>query len=248
MKYHRDQYFLFLFQLLAHIGLLFVLFLGDWIDWTITLVGFFLFGCLGTTVTYHRLLSHKSWKSPTWFTIVGTTLGNLSLIGSSIAWTALHRQHHRYTDRQGDPHSPLNGFLHAQWGTIFETPNLRYVPDLLRDPLHLFFHNHYFTINILILFLLLIVNPMLACSLYLAPAALVLTIGGANNSFAHSNFGYRTYNTSDRSKNVPILGFLMWGEGWHNNHHADASNPYFNKHWWELDIGGLIITLIKLDS
>jgi stearoyl-CoA desaturase (delta-9 desaturase) len=83
---------------------------------------------------------------------------------------------------------------------------------------------------------------MLAASLYLAPAALVLTVGGAVNSFNHSNLmGYKNYETKDNSKNIPILGILMWGEGWHNNHHARPADPYFNKKWWELDIGGIVI-------
>jgi fatty-acid desaturase len=241
MSYHRDQYLLFMFQCLAHLGLLTVFVFGTWTDWLIVLAGFFMLGCLGVTITYHRLLSHKSWNSPYWFKVLGIILGNLSLIGSSIAWTALHRQHHRYTDQTGDPHSPKDGFLRAQWGTIFETPNIRYVPDLLREPLHVWFHKHYFLINLLVLILLFLIHPMLAATLYLAPAALVFTIGGANNSIAHSNYGYRNYNTNDNSHNIPLLGILMWGEGWHNNHHSDPANYNFSRKWWEFDLGGWII-------
>jgi stearoyl-CoA desaturase (delta-9 desaturase) len=102
MRYNKDQYLLAASQLLAHIALFYVLLYGGWVDWSVTLLGFFLLGCLGTTVTYHRLLSHRSWNSPRWFEYLGTVLGSFSLIGSSIAWVALHKQHHRYTDKEGD--------------------------------------------------------------------------------------------------------------------------------------------------
>lgn len=248
MKYHRDQYLLFFLQVLAHVALVIVLVYGNIFDYLTVLFSFFLLGCIGTTVTYHRLISHRSWTSPRWFTIIGSILGCFSLIGSPIAWSALHRQHHRYTDKQGDPHSPKDGFWHSQWGTIFETPNLKYVPDLLRDPFQLFLHKNYFRLNILVLFLLSVINPWLMLTIYLAPAALVMTIGSLNNSIAHSNFGYRNYDTADNSRNVALLGILMWGEGWHNNHHANPSNQSFSKNWWEIDVGNWVIKQVNIKS
>lgn len=245
MKYHRDQYILSFFQVIAHVCLLTVIFLGNSVDYLTVFISFFLLGCIGTTVTYHRLLSHRSWNSPRWFTLLGSLLGSFALIGSPIAWTALHRQHHRYTDKPGDPHSPKDGFWHSQYGTLFDTPNLKYVPDLLRDSFQLFLHKNYFSIQIVVLILLFLIDPWLIATVYLAPAALVMTVGSANNSIAHSNFGYRNYDTADNSRNVPILGILMWGEGWHNNHHANPSNFSFSKNWWEIDIGGWLIKHLK---
>ena len=246
MKYHRDQYLLAVFQIIAHVALLHVIIYGTWWDWLTTLTGFFLLGCLGAAMTLHRLLAHRSWNSPKWFEVVGTVLANLSLVGSSIAWVALHRQHHRYADKEGDPHRPHEGFLKSQWGLIFETPNLKYATDLMRSPLHIFLHKYYFLIAISLILSLCLIDPMLAASLYLAPAALVYTIGGAINSLSHSDhLGYRNYETRDNSKNIPVLGYLMWGEGWHNNHHARPKDPYLSKKWWELDISGLIIKQIN---
>lgn len=246
MKYHKDQYLLFGLQVIAHISLVFVIIFGNIVDYLTVLFSFFLLGCVGTTVTYHRLLSHKSWTSPRWFTVIGSVLGCLSLIGSPIAWVALHRQHHRYTDKPGDPHSPKDGFWHSQWGTIFETPNLKYVPDLLRDPLQVFLHKNYFLIQFFVLLVLLLLNPWLIATTYLAPAALVMTLGSLNNSIAHSNFGYRNYDTADNSRNVPLLAILMWGEGWHNNHHANPSNYSFSKNWWEVDIGNWVVKQVNI--
>lgn len=247
MRYHRDQYLLAAFQLLTHIALIYVIFWGSVNDWLLTLLGYFLLGCLGTAVTFHRLLTHRSWNSPGWFEIAGTILGNLSIIGSSIAWVAVHRQHHRYSDREGDPHTPKESFLKAQWGGIFETPNLKYVPDLLRSPFHVFMHKYYFLIITALIVVLTAIDPMLCASLYLAPVALVYTVGGAINSFNHSDhIGYRNYETKDNSKNIPLLGYLMWGEGWHNNHHAKPMDPYTDKRWWELDVSGWVIRILSV--
>lgn len=249
MRYHRDQYLLAAFQLLAHAALIYVVFYGNIVNWLTMLFGFFLLGCLGAVVTYHRLLSHRSWNSPRWFEILGTVLGNLCIIGSSISWVAVHRQHHRYSDREGDPHTPKESFLKAQWGGIFETPNLKYVPDLLRSPFHVFLHKYYFLIIAALIAVLAAINPMLCASLYLAPVALVYTIGGAVNSFNHSDIiGYRNYETKDNSKNIWLLGYLMWGEGWHNNHHAQPMNPYTNHKWWEFDFSGWIIKRLSVSD
>ena len=85
---------------------------------------------------------------------------------------------------------------------------------------------------------------MLSASLYLAPAALVLLVGGSVNVLGHT-WGYRNHETTDLSRNNIILGYLMWGEGWHNNHHAEPANPYLGCRWWEIDISGWVISLIK---
>ena len=244
MTHHRDSYLLLCLHLLAYLGLIYLVFNGTIIDWIITGGMYFVYGCLGATVTFHRLLSHRSWTSPRWFEILGTLAGTLSMIGSSIAWVALHYDHHRHTDQPGDPHSPKHSLIAAYLGGIFIQPNLRRVTGLLRDPLHLFLHKYYFAVHLSVLTVLFFISPMLAVSAYLAPAALVLLIGGSVNTVCHIS-GYRTYDTNDSSKNNIILGYLLWGEGWHNNHHANPGNYYLGKRWWEVDVSGWIINQIK---
>lgn len=244
MKYHRDAYLLLFFHCLAYIGLVFLVIHGSVVDWLVCLVMFFIFGCLGANVTFHRLLTHRSWDSPRWFHIFGTIAGTLSMLGSSIAWVALHYDHHKHTDKDGDPHSPKQNLLTAYTGGVFVEPSIRRVPHLLRDPLHVFLHKNYFKIHTAVLLVLFLLNPMIAVSLYLAPAALVLLIGGSVNVLGHT-VGYRNYDTNDNSKNNLVLGYLMWGEGWHNNHHADPSSYYLGKKWWEFDMSGWVIRQIK---
>lgn len=240
MKHHRDAYLLLFLHSLAYTGLASLIIYGTAANWITALVMFFVFGCLGANVTFHRLLSHSSWSSPEWFRVVGTLAGTMTMIGSSIAWVALHYDHHRHTDKEGDPHSPNNNLLTSYLGGVFVEPSIRRVPHLLRDPLHIFLHKHYFKIHFTVLAILLLISPMLAVSLYLAPAALVLIVGGSVNILGHT-WGYRNYETDDLSKNNPILGYLFWGEGWHNNHHAESTSPYLGRKWWELDISGCII-------
>jgi len=245
MKLHRDQLLLLIFQIAAHVGLVCMIIWGTGLQWLATLFMFFIMGCIGTTVTYHRLLSHKSFNSPEWFRHLGIACGTLALIGSSIGWTALHRQHHRFTDLKGDPHSPhQKGFIRSNWFLMFEPVSVKYVPDLLRDPLHVFLHRYYFVIHAAMVLVLFAISPWAVVYLYLAPAALVWTVGGMINSINHL-VGYRNYDVKDSSKNFHLLGYCFWGEGWHNNHHADPANPNFGHKWWELDIGYWVIKLVR---
>jgi len=242
---HRDAYTLLFFHTLAYLGLIYLIINGTLLYWALAVFMYFVYGCVGANMTFHRLLAHRSWNPPEWFRIFGILAGTMSLIGSSIAWVALHYDHHRHSDREGDPHSPKHSVLNSHFGGVFTQPNIRRVPHLLRDPLHLFLHKHYFKIHTLVLVSLLIVSPMLAVSLYLAPAALVLLLGGSVNVFCHM-WGYKNYETNDHSKNNLILGYLMWGEGWHNNHHAEPANTYLGRKWWEFDASGWIIKRLNI--
>lgn len=240
-----DKYMLFGFQILAHAALIYQIFYGSWEDWVATALVYFLTGCFGMTMTYHRLLSHKSWPAPRWVEIMGTLLGTYGLTGSSIGWTAIHREHHHYTDRERDPHSPAHkGFARVQWLSMFEKPNPKYAMHLIRDPFHAWLHKWYFALHITILVVLMWISPEICVSCYLAPAAILWNAGSLINTATHM-FGYRNHDTSDDSTNILFLGYLMWGEGWHNNHHNQPGRPSFGERWWELDIGHLFIRLLS---
>jgi fatty-acid desaturase len=240
-----QSYLLFFYQLIAHIGLLALFIYGSAIHFILALIVYFLTGCFGMTMTYHRLLSHKSWNAPRWFEIVGTLLGTYGLTGSSIAWTAIHRRHHHKTDVEGDPHSPkIHGFVKVQWFSMFEEPNPKYAAHLLRDKFHVFLHKNYFFIHLCIFCFLLIIDPMLLVAMYLAPAAILWNMGSLINNLTHM-FGYRNFETKDDSTNISLLGYIVWGEGWHNNHHANPNDSSFKENWWEFDLGGLFIKLLE---
>lgn len=240
-KYSRDSWFLFISQIITHLSLIPLIIYGTWHHWVIAFIVYFFTGCFGMTMTFHRLLSHKSWKAPRWFEIFGTLCGTYGLTGSSIGWTAIHRQHHHKTDIEGDPHSPeVDGFIKVQWFSMFVTPNPKYAVHLLRDKFHIFLHTYYYHIHVGILVIWLLYDPMLTLAAYLVPACILWNAGSAINTINHLS-GYRLHDTKDNSANNFLTGYLMWGEGWHNNHHHDPNNKSFKIKWWEIDIGGWLI-------
>ncbi|GIH96255.1 fatty acid desaturase [Planobispora siamensis] len=129
---------------------------GAWLAWGngITLTdlllaaGFYIITGFGVTVGFHRLLTHRSFTARPWLRATLAVAGSMSFQGNVIDWVAVHRRHHAFTDRPGDPHSPyrygahlggqLRGLLHAHLGWLFTGPPVpaeRYAPDLLDDPM-----------------------------------------------------------------------------------------------------------------
>ena len=113
-KYSLKINYLFLFQVLTHLSVVSMIFYGSAVHYLLAIVVFFFTGSMGMSGTYHRLLSHKSYTCPKWWEYFGTLMGVIGGTGSSIAWCAVHREHHRFTDTEKDPHSPG----HLPWWQI----------------------------------------------------------------------------------------------------------------------------------
>jgi fatty-acid desaturase len=239
---------LFALQLIAHVLAIIWLFSDPSLtDFLLVFLVYFFTGGVGMSVTYHRLLTHKSFKTSKFFEYFGTLCATLGLTGSSITWTATHRMHHASADKEGDPHSPVvHGYTWAQFLSMFSPIIIRRSPVLL-DKGHQLFHKYYLHINLLwALFLFAVGGTWALMTLYIVPAVVLWNAGSLINTVCHTSFlGYRRYNVPDRSTNNPVLGLLMWGEGWHNNHHRFQSRPNIGERWWEIDIGYQIIKLIK---
>ena len=113
-------------------------------------VGFYLVTGLGVTVGFHRLLTHRSFTAAPALRVVLAIAGSMSFEGEVIGWVAIHRRHHAFADKPGDPHSPyrygtslpgqLRGLAHAHVGWLLRddpTPAARYAPDMVAsDPCH----------------------------------------------------------------------------------------------------------------
>ena len=179
-----------------------MLFWATSLHWLATLLAYFLMGCVGTSIGYHRLFGHKSFVPPRWLWWMCLCFGNLAGAGSSISWVAVHRAHHHHSNKNSaDPHSPWHHkWYHVLWFNMFEKVNMRYVKDIAREPAHVWWHRLYFVVHFMLLVILLLISWKLAICAYLAPMALVWSMGSALN-FVNHKWGYRNHNTADHSTN-----------------------------------------------
>lgn len=225
---------LFLFHILTSISVIVMIVYGLWYHYAISLLVYFFTGCIGMTVTYHRLLSHKSFTPRRGFEKFGTLCATLGGTGSSIAWVAVHREHHRYTDTKLDPHSPkFKNWYSVQFLSMFFKPHVKYAVDLLRSPFHTWVHRNYWLIHLFYALVLIFIDPFSIVYAYLFPSFILWHAGSFINSLCH----YRNNDKRIGAKNVDYLGYLVWGEGYHSNHHTDPKNPKFSSERHHLDIG-----------
>ena len=216
------------------------------------ILGYFLYGCLGIVVTFHRLLTHGSYKTHPFLIKFFSILGCMAGTGSPLAWVAIHLNHHLKSDKPTDPHSPY----YKGW-RIF---TLDYVSEvdvdtkwrmraLVTDKFQQFLHRYYFGIIIGWSVLLYLLGGFyLMVFLHWAPAAVTGIMSNVVNWVGHKPSwlgGYRSFNLNDQSTNNWLWALPSWGEAWHNNHHRFPRAHYFGRKWWEIDLSGLVIKLIK---
>jgi stearoyl-CoA desaturase (delta-9 desaturase) len=214
-----------------------------WHDLVVLAITYTLSG-LGVTVGFHRLFTHRSFKTSRPVRALLAVLGSMAVEGPVIEWVATHRKHHRFSDHDGDPHSPhvdhapgwrgaLRGLGHAHLGWMFRGKDManpaRYAKDLLADR-DLRFISRTFPLWV-VAGLALPFGLGIVLTGSLAGGLTALLWGGAVrvfllhhvtfsiNSLCHF-FGRRPFATGDESRNLAWLAPLAFGEAWHNNHHA----------------------------
>jgi stearoyl-CoA desaturase (Delta-9 desaturase) len=234
------------------------------------MVALYVITCLGVTMGYHRMFTHRAFEASRAFRAIIAVIGSMAVQGPLITWVADHRKHHTFTDIEGDPHSPhlsgpgfwggVKGLWHAHIGWLFETVGTadkqRFAADLIKDRL------------------LRSVDKLFwlwATMSFLIPFALGWIIGGgigtaittvlwagfvrvfflhhvtwSVNSICHF-FGRRRFNVDDESRNVFWLAPLSMGEAWHHNHHAFPTSAFHGLRLWEriADPTGLVIALCE---
>jgi stearoyl-CoA desaturase (delta-9 desaturase) len=220
---------------------------------------------LGVTVGFHRLLTHRSFKTKPWMRGLLAVLGTMAVEGPVISWVADHRKHHAYSDRFGDPHSPhvdhgggwrgtLRGLAHAHVGWLFDHTQRgareRFAPDLLADPVVAFVDKTFLLWSLLGLAIPFGLGTLIGGSVGAGLDGLLW--GGAVRIFALHHvtysinslchfFGRRRFATEDHSHNLGWLAPLSFGEAWHNNHHAFPTSAFHGMTRRELDLSGLVI-------
>ena len=243
-----------LFMILSSIGTLsaFIVYGISLNALLLMLLGYFLYGCLGIVVTYHRQLTHRSYTTNPLLTKLFSILGCFGGTGSPLAWVAIHINHHLKSDKPDDPHSPLyKGVKIFALDYVNEVDNDTKwrMRGLVTDKFQQFLHRYYFAINIAYSLILFVIGGFwLMIFLHWAPALITGLMSNVVNYVGHKPSwlgGYRSYNLNDQSSNNWLWAIPSWGEAWHNNHHRFPKDYTFKKKGWEFDISGLIIKFIK---
>jgi fatty-acid desaturase len=231
---------------LFHLGAVAALFFFTWPAFFVALILLWVSGSLGSGVAYHRLLTHRSFRTPKWVEYGLTICGTLALQGGPINWVATHRIHHQCSDQEGDPHSPNDGTWWAHMGWfLFGKSNrhepatlARYVPDLAKDTFHVKMtrYRYYFIPTIVLGAALFAVGglPFLLWGVFLRGVAGMHSTW-LINSVTHT-WGSRRFLTKDLSTNNWWVAVLSFGEGWHNNHHAHPVSAAHGLCWYEVDL------------
>ncbi|HMF57862.1 MAG TPA: fatty acid desaturase [Pyrinomonadaceae bacterium] len=232
------------FMVLFHIGALAALFTFKWQALCVTILLWWIAGGIGVGMGYHRLLTHRSYKTPRVIEYFLTLCGTLALEGSPIAWVVTHRIHHAHTDAPGDPHTPRDGgwWSHMGWilrGTAQQYDAeavARYAPDMVRDRFQVWVSRLYW-LPLVVLGLALL---GLGGWSYLVWAIFFRVTFGLHatwlvNSATHM-WGKRRFTTRDDSTNNWWVALLTFGEGWHNNHHAHPTAARHGLAWYEIDL------------
>jgi sn-1 stearoyl-lipid 9-desaturase len=230
-----------------------VFFTFTWQNLAVLLILNWVVGSLGVGLGWHRLLTHRSFSVPRWLEYFLTILGTMSIQDSPAKWVATHRIHHKFTEEEGDPHSTSRGFLWAQIGWILwgraqdhdDATLRRYIPDLLKDPIHALISRLYFIPIIASAGVLFMIGgwAMVVWGVF-ARVVVGWHTTWFVNSLSHLH-GKRPHATNDASTNNWFVAILTFGEGWHNNHHAFPTSARHGTEWYQFDMNWITIMLFR---
>ena len=216
------------------------------------LASYIVTGCLGITLSYHRQLSHRSFRTPKWLEYVLAYCGILAVQGDPIEWVSAHRYHHLHTDTPLDPHSPYEGFWWSHMGWLLDhkatrerVHDMNNAADLAKQPFYTFVQKTYAWHALGSLALLYAVGGLPALIWGGAMRLVwVYHITWFVNSASHV-WGTQPFKTGDLSRNNWWVGILAFGEGWHNNHHAFEFSARHGLEWWQVDFTWMVIKALK---
>ncbi len=220
---------------------------GGWLGWHDVVIAFVMYAVTGhgITVGFHRYFTHKSFKPNRAVKIALAVAGSMAIQGPVVRWVADHRKHHKFSDRDGDPHSPwrygdtipalMKGLFYAHMGWLFDqeqTSQRQYAPDLLKDRDIVRVSRHFPWLVAASLLLPAIAGGLWTLSWQgaltaffwgsLVRVGLLHHVTWSINSICHA-VGERPFKARDKSGNVWWLAIPSMGESWHNLHHSDPT-------------------------
>ncbi|GLU22074.1 hypothetical protein SLE2022_381730 [Rubroshorea leprosula] len=239
--------------LAMHLLSFFAPFYFNWVAFWVAFGLYVVTGLLGITLSFHRNLSHRSFKLPKWLEYLFAYCGVQALQGNPIDWVSTHRYHHQYCDSERDPHSPIEGFWFSHMSWLFDTDSVNErcggpnnVGDLEKQPFYRFLQSSYILHPIALGVLLYALGgfPFLVWGMGVR-IVWVYHITWLVNSACHV-WGQQAWNTGDLSRNNWWVALLAFGEGWHNNHHAFEYSARHGLEWWQLDMTWFVIKLLQV--
>lgn len=242
---------------------------GGWLGWSdlVIMAGMYWFTGHGITVGFHRLFTHKSFKPNRFTKNLLAVAGSMAVQGPLVRWVADHRKHHKFSDRDGDPHSPWKygttlralwkGFWHAHMMWLFDseqTVQRKYAPDLLKDKDLVRISKHFWAFVLISVLLPAVLGGLVTWSWQgaltaffwgsLVRIALLHHVTWSINSICHT-IGDRPFVSRDKSANVWWLAIPSMGESWHNLHHADPTSARHGVQRGQLDTSARLIWLFE---
>lgn len=255
--FKRERLHLIIFAILILLQLLGVIGLLTRFEWRFlpAMITIYIVGGLSTTLYLHRYLTHRGFEMPGWLKFLFASGSAITLAGDPVTWVGDHRYHHLKSDTDEDIHSPLHGFPYAHMMWLIRKPDSfrerskRYAADVRKiwycrawEKPWLYVIPH-LAVAVALLYFFGIAGML--WSLYV-PMLIIYNVTWAVNSICHMpQFGYRSFDTSDRSKNNLLVGVTAFGEGFHNNHHAQPRCVAHGLKWWELDLTRYVIWLLE---
>ncbi|GBF94471.1 hypothetical protein Rsub_07005 [Raphidocelis subcapitata] len=213
---------------------------------------YFITGCLGITLSFHRQLSHKSFQTPKWLEYALAYCGVLAVQGDPIEWVSSHRYHHLHTDTPLDPHSPYEGFWWSHMGWLLDNQTTldrvydrKNAADLESQPFYTWIRDTY-AWHVVVQFAALYALGGLGAVVWGGALRMcwVYHVTWFVNSASHV-WGYQDYATGDQSRNNWWVGILAFGEGWHNNHHCFEYSARHGFEWWQVDMTWYVIKALQ---
>ncbi len=237
-----------------------------WHDVIIAVVFYFFTG-LGISIGFHRYFTHGSFKARPGLRVLLAIAGSMAIEGPVLTWVADHRRHHKYSDKEGDPHSPWRfgddwkalskGLAWAHIGWMFDgnhTSREKFCPDLVADAKIARVSRHFTALVIISLAAPAVIGGLWSWSWQgavtaffwasLVRVAFLHHVTWSINSICHT-FGKEEFEVRDRSRNVNWLAILSFGESWHNLHHSDPTCARHGALRGQIDIAARCIWLFE---
>ncbi len=204
---------------------------------------------VGLTLAFHRYYAHRAFQMNRAARFFWTFVATAAMQKGPLWWAGHHVNHHKYADREGDPHSPaVSGVYYAHIGWFLNDErhkqlevNNPVVRDFSRAPEVVFLDRYFFLPPLLLAVALFAIGgmPWLVWG-YCLPTVTLAHATFAINTVNHM-FGSRRFDTIDESRNNALTAFFAAGEGWHNNHHRYQRAARNGFYWWEFDLTWYVI-------